>query len=97
MSELNWDITGYDEPPIELLESSFREIAKKEMQALPFYRENIPVKAGGFTLFEKQWIGTILTPWMLELIVLPGPSQEWPRRKIGERIALALPCGQVIL
>ena len=48
MSELNWDITGYDEPPIELLESSFREIAKKEMQALPFYRENIPVKAGGF-------------------------------------------------
>ena len=65
MSELNWDITGYDEPPIELLESSFREIAKKEMQALPFYRENIPVKAGGFTLFEKQWIGTILTPWML--------------------------------
>lgn len=95
MSELNWDITGYDEPPIELLESSFREIAKKEMQALPFYRENIPVKAGGFTLFEKQWIGTILTPWMLELIVLPGPSQEWPRRKIGERIALALPCGQV--
>lgn len=42
MSELNWDITGYDEPPIELLESSFREIAKKEMQALPFIEKIFP-------------------------------------------------------
>ncbi|MEQ4922692.1 hydrogenase-2 assembly chaperone [Proteus hauseri] len=93
--ELSWDIMGFDTPPIEQLEAFFCEVAEKEMKNLPFFREGVPVKAGSFSLFEKQWIGTVLTPWMLELVVLPGPSQEWPRRKVGERIALELPCGQV--
>lgn len=95
MSELSWDIIGYDEPPVEQLETRFSEIAEKEMKGLPFYREGIPVKAGGFTLFENQWIGSVLTPWMLELVVFPGPSQEWPHRKVGDRIGLELPCGQI--
>ncbi|OAT25852.1 hydrogenase-2 assembly chaperone [Proteus myxofaciens] len=95
MSKLIWNITGYDEAPIAQLEANFRHIANKEMQNLPFYRQHIPIKAVINTLFDKQWIGAILTPWMLELIILPGPNQEWPYRKIGERLALALPCGEV--
>lgn len=42
MSELNWDITGYDEPPIELLESSFREIAKKRCKHCLFIEKIFP-------------------------------------------------------
>lgn len=36
MSELSWDILGYDEPPVEQLEARFSEIAEKEMKSLPF-------------------------------------------------------------
>lgn len=88
-------IAGLADNPQPLLERLFSEIAEGEMRALPFYRPQIPLRACGFQLFEQQWIGVLLTPWMLSLLVLPGPDQEWPRRPVGSRLALALPCGNV--
>src|SRR5476649_2169292 len=88
-------ITGLEEHPQPLLERLFHGIAESEMRTLPFYRPRIPIRACGFQLFERQWIGALLTPWMLSLLVLPGPGQEWPRRSVGTRLALALPCGNV--
>lgn len=88
-------ITGLAENPQPLLERLFSGIAEREMCALPFYQPQIPIRACGFQLFEQQWIGALLTPWMLSLLVLPGPGQVWPRRRVGLRLALALPCGNV--
>jgi len=45
-------------------------------------------------LFEGQWLGCVLTPWMLSVVVLPGPDQLWPVRS-SERLALQLPCGNL--
>lgn len=84
-----------DEHPAVWLEAMFSDIAREKMQMLPFYREGIPVKACGFTLFEQQWVGCLLTPWMMSLLVLPGPRQLWPVRKLADRLALSLPCGNV--
>ncbi|WP_145520168.1 hydrogenase-2 assembly chaperone [Yersinia mollaretii] len=92
MSDL---IIGHEHHPAALLEQQFGQIADDEMRGLPFYRDHIPLRACGFQLFEQQWIGTLLTPWMLSLVVLPGPQQSWPRRAVGERLMLALPCGTI--
>lgn len=92
--ELVW-IAGHDQSPAAWLDSEFSRIAQERMQSLPFYRQGIAVRACGFTLFEQQWIGCLLTPWMMSLLVLPGPEQQWPRREVSTRLALALPCGEV--
>ncbi|WP_035346200.1 MULTISPECIES: hydrogenase-2 assembly chaperone [Dickeya] len=88
-------IDGHDQNPAAWLEAQFSHIARERMHRLPFYREGIPVQACGFTLFEQQWIGCLLTPWTLSLLVLPGPGQQWPHREVSTRLALALPCGSV--
>jgi [NiFe] hydrogenase assembly HybE family chaperone len=88
-------IPGFEQNPQPLLERLFSRIAAGEMRALPFYRPQIPVRACGFQRYERQWIGALLTPWMLSLLVLPGPGQLWPRRPEGSRLALALPCGNI--
>ncbi|WP_213989400.1 hydrogenase-2 assembly chaperone [Sodalis sp. dw_96] len=88
-------IPGLEQNPQPLLERLFSGIAAREMRTLPFYRPQIPIRACDFQLFEQQWIGALLTPWMLSLLVLPGPGQLWPRRSAGTRLALALPCGNV--
>ncbi|ATO33855.1 Hydrogenase-2 operon protein HybE [Dickeya dianthicola] len=88
-------IEGHDQSPVAWLEAEFSRIAQQRMQSLPFYRDGIPVRACGFTLFEQQWLGCLLTPWMLSLLVLPGPGQQWPRRGVSTRLALELPCGSV--
>ncbi|CNE50797.1 hydrogenase-2 assembly chaperone HybE [Yersinia kristensenii] len=88
-------IVGHEQNPAALLEQIFGQIAADEMRGLPFYRDHIPLRACGFQLFEQQWIGALLTPWMLSLVVLPGPQQSWQRRAVGERLMLALPCGTI--
>lgn len=88
-------IEGHDQSPVAWLEAEFSRIAQERMRLLPFYRDGIPVRACGFTLFEQQWFGCLLTPWMLSLLVLPGPGQQWPRRDLATRLALDLPCGSV--
>ncbi|MCE3106161.1 hydrogenase-2 assembly chaperone [Yersinia enterocolitica] len=88
-------IAGHEQNPAALLEQVFGQVAADEMRGLPFYRDHIPLRACGFQLFEQQWIGALLTPWMLSLVVLPGPQQSWQRRVVGERLMLALPCDTV--
>ncbi|PWC23021.1 hydrogenase-2 assembly chaperone [Brenneria roseae subsp. roseae] len=85
----------HDEHPAAWLEQMFTQIADEKMRSLPFFREGIPVRACGFTVFEQQWVGCLLTPWMMSLLVLPGPGQIWPIRPLADRLALALPCGNV--
>lgn len=89
------EINGLADNPQHLLEQCFSAIANAQMRLLPFYQAQIPLRACGFQLFEQQWMGVLLTPWMLSLLVLPGPGQIWPRRPVGSRLALALPCGNV--
>ncbi|BCG09403.1 hydrogenase-2 assembly chaperone [Buttiauxella agrestis] len=88
-------INGFTHNPSASLEEAFQAVAQTQMRQLPFYRAHIPVRACGFQLFEHQWLGCMLTPWMLSLMVLPGPGQVWTMRTIGEKLALALPCGNV--
>ncbi|HBE9177792.1 TPA: hydrogenase-2 assembly chaperone [Serratia fonticola] len=86
---------GFQLNPSARLETAFQAIADGEMQDLPFFQPQIPVCACGFQLFERQWVGTILTPWMLSLLVLPGPEQVWQPYAVGDKLALSLPCGSV--
>ena len=88
-------INGFTDNPSALLESAFQHIAEKSMATLPFYQPQIPVRACGFQRFEGQWVGCLLTAWMLSLLVLPGPDQVWSKRSVGDRLALSLPCGDV--
>lgn len=91
----NKETVGFADSPATWLEAAFTRVANADMQALPFYRAAIPVKACGFALFEQQWIGCLLTPWTMSLLVLPGPGQVWSQHTAGERLALQLPCGNV--
>lgn len=89
-------ISGYDSNPAPRLEQVFTQIAESSMVGLPFYRSPLPVKACGFQLFEGQWFGAIITPWMLQLMLLPGPGQHWQYRRANERVALTLPQGEML-
>lgn len=80
--------------PAPLLVAQYERIAREEMLGLPFYHPAMPIVAE-CTLFEGQWLGCVLTPWMLSVVVLPGPDQLWPVRSSSDRLALQLPCGNL--
>ncbi|MBV7468549.1 hydrogenase-2 assembly chaperone [Aeromonas media] len=88
------EFAGFTSDPAPLLVSQYERIAREEMQALPFYHPAMPILVE-CTLFEGQWLGCVLTPWMLSVVVLPGPDQLWPVRSSSDRLALQLPCGNM--
>jgi len=87
---------GYDCDPSAKLDQIFTEIHQKEMKGLPFCREDLAVEAVNFKLYEQQWTGVMVTPWMVSLFILPGPQQVWERRQVGEKLGLQLGNGQYV-
>ncbi|MCF5863840.1 hydrogenase-2 assembly chaperone [Aeromonas veronii] len=92
--EMAQEFAGFATNPAPLLVAQYERIAREEMQALPFYHPDMPIVAE-CVLFEGQWLGCVLTPWMLSVVVLPGPDQLWPIRSSSDRLALQLPCGNM--
>lgn len=90
------DFSGFADTPQDTVQAAFERIAAEEMQGLPFVHPAMPVYVTDFSLFEGQWLGSILTPWMLSLVIFPGPQQCWPERKVGEKLGLQLPYGEMV-
>lgn len=83
--------SGCQIDPSEQIQQAFQKISENEMKGMPFLHPDVEVGAYAFQLFEGQWIGAVLTPWMLSVFILPGPNQEWPLRTVGEKIGVSLP------
>ena len=84
------EIAGFQTSPKAQVQAAFEEIARRSMHDLSFLHPSMPVYVSDFTLFEGQWTGCVITPWMLSAVIFPGPDQLWPLRKVSEKIGLQL-------
>ncbi|MGY5955409.1 hydrogenase-2 assembly chaperone [Kosakonia sp. BK9b] len=89
------EFSGFEASPHDAVQAALMTVADGEMRDLPFVHPQMPVYVTPFTLFEGQWLGCVVTPWMLSLVIFPGPQQCWARRRVGERIGLKLPYGEM--
>ena len=72
----------------------FREIGDTIMRDMPFYNNALTVEAVDFQSFgDDQWIGVLITPWFMNVIVLPRRSRPLDEALIGQRIDEAMPVG----
>ncbi len=79
------EIAGFQTSPKAQVQAAFEEIARRSMHDLSFLHPSMPVYVSDFTLFEGQWTGCVITPWMLSAVIFPGPDQLWPLRKVSEK------------
>lgn len=54
------------------LEIAFERIGATRMAGMPILNAALHVQAVGFRDFEGRCVGMLVTPWMLNLVVLPG-------------------------
>jgi [NiFe] hydrogenase assembly HybE family chaperone len=78
---------------IEKLTGRFRQIAEERMRDLPFYNEQLQVEAVGFTAIEPGYIGALITPWFINIMLL---FEQQPENSVvvGHRYTHKLPCGE---
>lgn len=58
--------------PAARLQAVFENIAATRMVGLPILNPALRVEAVGFREWEGRWIGVLVTPWMINLVLMPG-------------------------
>lgn len=79
--------------PESRLEKAYTRIWTTRMAGLPFLNDKLRVEAVGFRPWDGEWLGALVTPWSLNLVLLPGEGQWKALPAGGERI-VALPAGR---
>lgn len=69
--------------PAAALQARFHAIHHGAMQGLPMLNPALHVRALGFRHWQGHWLGVLLTPWFMNLVLMPRRPELWPG--IGER------------
>lgn len=79
------------------LEATYREIAETRMDGVPIMNRALDVAAVGFEPFGAYHLGVMLTPWFMNLMLLPQDAEAYAEGapRVGDKLTLALPAGQV--
>jgi len=75
------------------LEIAFGNVARTRMAGLPIVNPRLRVEAVGFDEWEGQWLGVLVTPWSINILLLPGRG-PWPRLPTGTERFVDLPAGR---
>lgn len=86
-------ITSWTENPAVRLEAVFRTIHAGRMQGLPFVNEALEVEAVGFAPWDAHWLGILLTPWSMNLMLVPREAAGWQSIAPGDKRAYRFPAG----
>ncbi len=75
------------------LETTFAEIYRTRMHDVPIVNGRLTVKAVGFRTHGADWIGILITPWFMNIVLLPGDGREISGQ-VGDTKSHILPAGR---
>ncbi|MGZ5027385.1 MAG: [NiFe]-hydrogenase assembly chaperone HybE [Methylobacter sp.] len=76
------------------LETTFNRILVECMSDLPVINNALSVQAVGFNRFGEDWLGVLITPWFMNLMLLPGLDSRWCELQPGTKIDKSFPYGE---
>ena len=83
----------FESSPVEHFETGFTTIHQTRMQGLPILNPRLQVKAGNFRRWGNDWIGTIVTPWSILVVLACGSRGGWESVRPGATRIVELPAG----
>jgi [NiFe] hydrogenase assembly HybE family chaperone len=86
-------VAGWIENPAARLEAAFRAIAAGRMRGLSFVNPSLAVEAVGFAPWDAHWLGCLVTPWFMNLVLLPREAAAWHSVPAGDKVAYRFPAG----
>jgi [NiFe] hydrogenase assembly HybE family chaperone len=91
MSSAMPDPSGEDR--ILQLVERFTHIGETAMRELPIYNHALQVDAIGFKPMAAGWLGVLITPWFINVVLLPKQKQE-ATIPLGEKVTHELISGE---
>ena len=78
--------------PSPRLNAAYRAIARR-MDGLNFVNPAIEVEAVAFAPWQSHWLGAMVTPWCINLMLLPRDASGWTSLPQGKKLRYAFPAG----
>jgi [NiFe] hydrogenase assembly HybE family chaperone len=75
------------------LEATFGTIHRERMLDVPILNTALEVGVVGMRPWQGHWLGALVTPWFINLMVLPGEG-EWRKAADRESVWYAFPSGR---
>ena len=80
--------------PSAALEARYRHVAATRMHGLPFVNPALAVEAVGFAPWEGRWLGVMVTPWFINLVLAPLEPSAWRGVAPGGKRHYRFPAGE---
>jgi [NiFe] hydrogenase assembly HybE family chaperone len=74
----------------------FTGIGDERMKDIGLYNHALQVEAAGFRRWENWIAGILVTPWFMNLILLPTEAGQLADAVVGTKRRLQMPCGEVV-
>ncbi len=84
---------GFTESPAPLLERVFEGVYGDRMQDVPLCNHALYVEAIGFRCTDDGWLGVLVTPWFMNLMLLPARGARWTHMALGAKRWHTFPSG----
>lgn len=78
--------------PSQRLTTAYRAVAQR-MEGLNFVNPAIDVEAVAFAPWDRHWLGVMVTPWFINLMMLPREPDGWTSLPQGKTLRYRLPAG----
>jgi len=75
------------------LEKVFNRIHQERMQGMPVLNEKLRVEAVGFCWWQGNCLGILVTPWFINLMLIPEEAETPDGMKVGDKIHHRFPSG----
>ena len=75
----------------EILVQAFQRIEQESMRNIPILNPRVQVEALGFQEFQGRVIGIVITPWFMNLFMLPGEDDNWDDLQLGDKLPQEFP------
>lgn len=79
----------------ERLRQVFQRIETTRMRGLPILHPGLAVEVVGGRLHEGDWVGVLVTPWCMNLVLVPGRDAAARLGLVGAKRTFALPAGAI--
>ncbi len=71
----------------------FSRIHEEQMAGIPVLNAALKVQTLGFQEYQGRVIGILITPWLMNLVMLPGEDDDWSDLDLGKKQRHRFPSG----
>jgi [NiFe] hydrogenase assembly HybE family chaperone len=75
------------------METAFTRIQRERMTGVPLLNPALEVQSVGFRRWGNYCLGVLITPWFMNLMLLPLDGNEWEELPSGTKINRSFPSG----